>query len=202
MDNIFYVYVWYKNNIPVYVGKGKGRRAYRNKDVDVEIVRYNLTEQQAFDLEKALISEYGRADLNEGSLWNLTNGGGINFSTLYWDGSILKAKHLAGLKNRNVDTLRRNASIATATRSEDWQDSLYLVKKPDNTIVELKTQELKIFCKNNNLDFDQMKHIARTRPPTRKSSPHYGFDVKCIYNKVTGIRLDKEKVINTWNGVI
>ena len=95
MDNIFYVYVWYKNNIPVYVGKGKGRRAYRNKDVDVEIVRYNLTEQQAFDLEKALISEYGRADLNEGSLWNLTNGGGINFSTLYWDGSILKAKHLS-----------------------------------------------------------------------------------------------------------
>ncbi len=202
MDNIFYVYVWYKNNIPVYVGKGKGRRAYRNKDVDVEIIQYNLTEQQAFDLEKVLISEYGRADLNEGSLWNLTNGGGITFSTLYWDGSVLKAKHLAGLKNRDVDTLRRNASIATATRSEDWQDSLYLIKKPDNTTIELKTQELKLFCENNNLDFDQMKHIARTRPVTRKSSPHYGFDVKCIYNKVTGIRLDKEKVINTWNGVI
>lgn len=98
MDNKFYVYVWYKEGIPVYVGKGTRKRAYRNDEVDVEIYQNNLTEQEAFALEKHLISVFGRADKNEGSLMNLTDGGGIAFNTLYWQGEELQRRHKAGIK--------------------------------------------------------------------------------------------------------
>ena len=72
-----------------YVGIGKTiKRAYssanRNKywhnivnkcGYDVEIVKEDLTKEDAVKLEIDLIKNYGRKDLKEGSLVNLTNGG-------------------------------------------------------------------------------------------------------------------------------
>lgn len=202
MDKKYYVYIWFKNGVPVYVGKGSGKRAYRNSDVDVEIYQNSLTEEHAYELEKKLISQFGRQDKGEGSLWNLTDGGGIEFGTLYWaEGSKLKEKHLKSLMNRDVEVLRRNMKIATEKRNSDWQDSVYLVKTPSNEILEMKTQKLKQYCHDNGLKFDQMKHIARTNPVKQKSSVHYGYDVKCLYNKVTKATVDKQTIINNWNGV-
>jgi len=86
---------------PIYAGKGCGKRylehlvytRYTNKHLknklveilqeftkkDVEkyilIVRYNLTEKEAFDLEIKLIKEIGRSNFNLGPLVNFTNGG-------------------------------------------------------------------------------------------------------------------------------
>ena len=199
MDKKYYVYVWLKNDTPVYVGKGCGKRAYRNKNVDVEIYQNNLTEKQAYDLEKELISRFGREDKGEGALWNLTNGGGIAWGTLYWaEGSKLKQKHREGIKNRDKEVLRRNARIATEKRKSDWQDSLYLVKTPTREILEMKSQEMKQYCFEEGLSFEQMKHIARTKPAKHKHSVHYGYDVKCVYNKVTRVRLDKELIVKGW----
>jgi len=72
-----------------YVGIGnKESRAYdltnRNKvwkgmkkrcEVSVEIVTRDLSWEDACDLEKLMISEYGRIDLGTGTLANLTDGG-------------------------------------------------------------------------------------------------------------------------------
>ena len=87
--NDFYVYFWfYKDTDEVfYIGKGKGdrfleRKAHRNEyfkniinkekdNVDVKIFKNNLTEKDAFELEKTLIKEYkemgqAKANLHEG----------------------------------------------------------------------------------------------------------------------------------------
>lgn len=83
---MFYVYKYLREDgTPYYIGKGSGNRAYKkwNKKeikppVDttrIVIVEENLTENQAFDLEKKLIAEYGRKDLGTGILYNKTNGG-------------------------------------------------------------------------------------------------------------------------------
>lgn len=88
--NIYYVYQYLREKdsntalagTPYYIGKGKGNRAYvghnnripSNKDY-IQIIKDNLTEQEAMDLEIALIKKYGRKDLGTGILINLSNGG-------------------------------------------------------------------------------------------------------------------------------
>ena len=74
-----------KAGTPYYIGKGKGRRAYSNsrsrlvpvpKDTNnIVFILNNLTEEQAFRNEMDFISWYGRVDLNNGILRNLTDGG-------------------------------------------------------------------------------------------------------------------------------
>jgi len=75
------------NNEIFYVGIGKKYRPYnknRNNlwqkivdktDYTIEIVATGLSKEDACELEMLLISEYGRKDLNTGTLSNLTDGG-------------------------------------------------------------------------------------------------------------------------------
>ncbi len=89
---IYYVYVIFRpNGEPCYVGKGKGgrwkdhvrnarnphlRNIYAKADGDLPIVkiRYGITEQQAFEVEAALIAAL-RRESDGGPLVNLTTGG-------------------------------------------------------------------------------------------------------------------------------
>lgn len=80
-----YVYIHYRkdNGKPFYVGKGNNKRAWvkggrpkewsivaENCGYDVSIVKDNLTEDEAFELEKQTISEIGLENLTN------TDGGG------------------------------------------------------------------------------------------------------------------------------
>ena len=82
--NNFYVYTYLREDgTPYYLGKGKGRRAYLTGRIPpkplqierIQIVKDNLTEEEAFMLECELISNYGRKDLGTGILQNRTDGG-------------------------------------------------------------------------------------------------------------------------------
>jgi hypothetical protein len=83
----YYVYQYIReDNSPYYIGKGKDDRAYvkhkrangsdlRPKDRSkIQIIKHNLTEQEAHNLETELIAKYGK--LTEGGLLvNITDGG-------------------------------------------------------------------------------------------------------------------------------
>lgn len=78
----YYVYEYLREDgTPYYIGKGTGKRWQEKHTVNVppkDRVRFvadRLTEQEAWDLEIALIAKYGRKDLGTGILRNLTNGG-------------------------------------------------------------------------------------------------------------------------------
>jgi hypothetical protein len=89
--NDYFCYIIHDNTgVPVYVGKGHGRRSrrvngQRNANIDALIsfggtlspvkVREGLTESEAYEFEKALIAFHGRDDLGLGPLLNLSDGG-------------------------------------------------------------------------------------------------------------------------------
>lgn len=95
--NIYYVYVYLDlDNIPFYVGKGKGSRYYismhldknnsnrllknkirkvGNENIVIEFILKNVCEGCALCCEIDLIATIGRRDLGLGTLCNLTDGG-------------------------------------------------------------------------------------------------------------------------------
>lgn len=82
---MYYIYSYLReDHSPYYIGKGKSKRAYtkgRNevkppKDKSrVRILKDNLTEQEAFEVEKLYILMFGRKDNGTGILRNKTDGG-------------------------------------------------------------------------------------------------------------------------------
>lgn len=89
IDNKYYVYLHKLQTTGevFYVGKGHDRRAWEKTDrnvfwkakthnqaYEVVIHKNNLSENEAFELEKQLIAQYGNLN-NGGSLVNLTEGG-------------------------------------------------------------------------------------------------------------------------------
>ena len=84
MTDTFYVYHYLREDgSPYYVGKGIGNRCYdKRHGVNIPpdrskiiLVKTNLTEQEAFQLEKSEILKFGRKDNQTGILRNKTNGG-------------------------------------------------------------------------------------------------------------------------------
>jgi len=83
--NIYYIYSYLReNHSPYYIGKGKEGRAFTKgyKEVrppqdksKVKILKANLTEEEAFALERLYILMFGRKDLGTGILRNKTDGG-------------------------------------------------------------------------------------------------------------------------------
>jgi len=82
-QNEYYVYLYLREDgTPYYVGKGQGNRAFSLKrrispppKERIIIHTKNLSENDAFELEKKLITQYGRKDNDTGILRNLTDGG-------------------------------------------------------------------------------------------------------------------------------
>lgn len=86
----FYCYLWFRDKdsafpagTPYYVGKGSGPRAYvihkgLRPPIDKShiVVMLRSSEEEAFETEKELINNWGRADTKTGCLRNHTDGGG------------------------------------------------------------------------------------------------------------------------------
>jgi hypothetical protein len=88
--NIFYVYkhVRKDDGVIFYIGKGKGKRAWKHESrnlhwqrtvdkhgYDVVMIAENINEKQSLELEVKMIAFYGRNDIGKGLLTNMTDGG-------------------------------------------------------------------------------------------------------------------------------
>lgn len=81
----YYIYFYLRQDFtPYYIGKGSNRRAWVKGNVEIDkpkdkskiiIVEQNLTEIQAFILERYYIRWFGRKDLETGILRNKSDGG-------------------------------------------------------------------------------------------------------------------------------
>jgi hypothetical protein len=84
--NNYYIYKYLREDeTPYYIGKGKDRRAWKKNKRDIVkvpddtsrivIIESDLTNEEAQELERLLIQQYGRKDNGTGILRNLTDGG-------------------------------------------------------------------------------------------------------------------------------
>jgi hypothetical protein len=96
----FYVYAYYEpgSDLPFYIGKGQGKRAWKHLnpsrstrrailysklrkmaregiEPNIVLLHEHLAEEEAFAIERELIAKYGRRDLGTGCLCNHTDGG-------------------------------------------------------------------------------------------------------------------------------
>lgn len=125
MNNIFYTYLYRDiNSIPIYVGKGKGKRAWvhrgskthlgnyiRKYNVEPEFIVKNVDEELAFFVEEEAIAKYGRKDLGTGTLFNRTNGGEGAAGYVFTDEDKKRVKN--GLKDRVfTEQHRKNLSLS------------------------------------------------------------------------------------------
>jgi len=190
--NEYYVYMFLREDgTPYYIGKGKGNRAYQKRKkgikrpVDIQriqIVHSNLTENEAFDKEKKLISEYGRKDLNTGILLNRTNGGdGAS-------GAIVKGRKLSLEARKRISECQkgRKAKVETKERmSESHKKRWATMNHPD---------KLKIYKKIS----DGNKGKVRNKEQKDKVSEWF-TDSFYINNGVKNKRLKKGlEIPNGW----
>jgi len=138
----FYVYGHYMDGSekPFYIGKGRGNRAYEQYsrsdewknivnqcEVKVDILYDGLTEQEAFELEKNLIKEFGRLDLNTGCLVNKTDGGDGISGQVYTDARREKVRNSA--KRSIVDRLGEQKAKEYIEKQSKTRKELYATGK-------------------------------------------------------------------------
>ena len=124
-QTVYYVYAYIREDFtPYYIGKGKDNRLYRKGKGEVKppkdksriiVVKDDLTELQAFILERYYIRWFGRKDNNTGILLNLTNGG----DGLVNPGPETRAKMSENSRNGITGMLNKKHSHETIKKMKD-----------------------------------------------------------------------------------
>lgn len=132
----YYTYLYRDtDNTPIYVGKGHCKRAYahihnkgylgnilrkrkRENQELVPIIHYEVDEDTALEMEKFWIAFYGRKDLGQGTLLNLTDGGEgpSNPSPATRE---LQRAHRLGKRMSEESTLKKIAATVGQKRTQD-----------------------------------------------------------------------------------
>ena len=148
---MFYTYIHFnKDNKPIYVGKGKGKRAYSKRDYNdeytVKIIEDNVTEEQALELEELLISQIGIDNLYnkrpKGGFSKALKADYTNIKKQVASLSIVNKKRLAKVviddaMNGNVDAIKEVFNKL----GKSWQRRI-------NNLLELNAQELNVMTHN------------------------------------------------------
>lgn len=155
----YYVYIFYADQIPIYVGYGKGVRwkDHFSMSTNVRLNRYlakhrenmptifaeNLSVEDAKAVEIELIAKFGRQDLKTGTLYNLTNGGdgtsGLKMTPEQ------KARVKSGVNKRweNPEQRKQHSIAMTkATNSTEFREKV-LARRPPDWIEYSKRKSLK-----------------------------------------------------------
>jgi len=131
-NDVFYIGIGLSKNFKRAYSKCNRNNYWKNivnkVDYIIEIIHTNITWEEACNIEIKLIKEYGRKDLNEGELVNMTNGGDGIVGLIQTDehrrknseankGRPKSTKHIEKFKNRiQSDETKRKISLKNKGR--------------------------------------------------------------------------------------
>ena len=135
MNNHFYTYAYLREDrTPYYIGKGKGERVYKKSKNDIRppkdksrilILKNNLSEEEAFNHEKYMISIFGRKDLGTGILHNRTDGGEGSSGVLQTEETKLKRSNaLKGIPRPEDVKVKIGEKNKGRTQSQEVRDKI------------------------------------------------------------------------------
>lgn len=169
----FYTYAYLREDrTPYYIGKGCGKRAYRQLNHNVKtppkdrilILKNKITNEDAKKHEKYMIAVFGRKNNGTGILRNLTDGGeGV---------SGLKQTEQSREKMRKPNTKEHNDKVRKSIKQK-WENDEYdkeewrkrnLGKKQSEETIKKKSESLKKYYKKNKkvVTEEQKKQISET----------------------------------------
>lgn len=186
----YYVYLHRKKacGTPFYVGKGKGGRSasahgrnpFWKKTVNrhgyyVEIVATGLQEWYAFELEKDLISLYGRRQDASGTLVNMTDGG----------------EGCSGHKMTDESKAKISTSIKRVAQTDKWKKDRAEILKRLKTKQSFKEAHRKAVAKEHNIpvlrgDGKLYVSITAAAEDTNADASHICKVLKGKRNKAAG----------------
>lgn len=218
--NIYYVYVYYDSNgAPFYVGYGKNNRMYdhlneakknptplsgqhklnkirkilrEESEPDIEVVKSNLSKEEACKLEIELIAKFGRSDLGLGPLTNMTKGGD---GTVDWSDE-LKEK---------LSEKRKGTTVAKDVKTDKYiQASIDDPRWITGNLVGVNSEKFGVTNRNGALNNYVLAKDSETGEVIRVKS----YDERWLSGKLVGINKDKPCHENTkiaaskrWKGV-
>lgn len=206
--NNYYTYAYLREDrTPYYIGKGKGRRAFRKekrivsppKDKNrIIFLKQNLTEEEAFKHEIYMIGVFGRKDLGTGILHNRTDGGDGSSGALVSEErkeiSRLWMLNNNPMKNPEVaDKVRQQLLVKhprrgkTLTEEERRKMSQYMIEKRVN--VGEKSYLSQVW----KITFDDGRVIEQVGLRTWAKDNNYSPD--CLYNIAKGIQKKHKNII-------
>jgi hypothetical protein len=198
LERGYYVYLHRDRatRTPFYVGKGKGRRAYDvegrpldwHKKVksltagfDTEIVKNDLSEEDAYDLERELIRKYGKIADGKGTLLNVTDGGSLDFGEASVEFGMILSPKLADAFREDYES--RSYRKLRPEERKSFSESL--IKR----IGQFRTRYNKTVVEDQETDFELdvdnllwgVANLAEKYAKRKVSSKDFGYELEELY---------------------
>ena len=183
----YYVYAWHRDDgTPYYIGKGHGRRAFRDGSKNVVILESNLTEVGAYAIERRLIRWYGRKSIEGGILINIAPGGdgGVG-GILGWDSEtyVKLSKDRMGEKNPVHKSLK-NGTHYFSNVGPDYFRQIALNRSKNNS-----NPFQNVFCVDR---LGNRVQISKEEYHSQKNGPQIDWDYCHINTKEAKRRLNEK----------
>lgn len=154
-NKVFYIGIGTKSRSKDKVNRNKWWKNIVNKtDYEIQILKNNISWEEACELEKILISWYGRKDNKTGILCNLTDGGEGNFGVVISDERKLAVSKFHTGRKASSETKKKMSLAQTgkrASKETKLKQSKAKCKKVICTATGIIWDSLKICEKNNNM---------------------------------------------------